>query len=663
MGDDMSTLAALIESSRPASYAEANREHLLAEFARLRSLLTGEIAASGSNVETVQWDFDHPPAIDILTSIFDLSPFERDLLLLSAAAEMEADIGELCGRLTGRTQRNCPTFGLALSLLPNPNWNALAPSSPLRHFRLIELDPSSGLAAAPLRIDERILHFLAGSNRMDARLQSILRFQSLDALLAESHNALLDSLIHNFSASPESLSLHLHGDDAAAQRAIAARIAQHFGRHLFILRAENAPAPGADLEQFLALWSREAILLPAFILLDAHGDAPIANIRALAERIPAPLLLANRDPEKLHRLAWRHEVNMPEPAEQRRMWQSALSANLSNESLAGNTIVDITPDRMLDRISEQFRLSAETIGTITSGAVAVPHCDLRSLAAQLWESCRSVSRPQLDLLAERIDACAEWDDLVLPEAQISVLKMLVSQARNRMTVYEHWGFASRGRRGLGMSALLSGPSGTGKTLAAEVIANELDLDLYRIDLSAVVSKYIGETEKNLKKVFDAAEQGGVVLLFDEADALFGKRSEVRDSHDRYANIEVGYLLQRMEQFQGVAILTTNTKSSLDKAFQRRLRFTVDFPFPGVAEREAIWRRAIPDEAPTLGIDPARLAQLPMPGGNIRNIALNAAFLAAEEGQPLKMSHLREAAHLEAAKTERPITAAETRGWE
>ena len=200
-------------------------------------------------------------------------------------------------------------------------------------------------------------------------------------------------------------------------------------------------------------------------------------------------------------------------------------------------------------------------------------------------------------------------------------------------------------------------------MAAEVLARELRLDLYRIDLSAVVSKYIGETEKNLKQVFDAAEEGGVLLLFDEADALFGKRSEVSDSHDRYANIEVGYLLQRMEAYQGLAILTTNLKSSIDTAFQRRLRFTVNFPFPDAAQREAIWRNVFPAATPTRRTSiTEKLAQLNVTGGNIRNIALNAAFLAAEAGTPVDMANLVEAAKLEAQKIERPLSDAETRGW-
>jgi SpoVK/Ycf46/Vps4 family AAA+-type ATPase len=198
-------------------------------------------------------------------------------------------------------------------------------------------------------------------------------------------------------------------------------------------------------------------------------------------------------------------------------------------------------------------------------------------------------------------------------------------------------------------------------MAAEVLAGELRRDLFRIDLSAVVSKYIGETEKNLARVFDEAEDSGAILLFDEADALFGRRSEVRDSHDRYANIEVSYLLQRMEAYRGLAILTTNQKTALDPSFQRRLRFIVHFPFPDLAQREAIWRRAFPAVSPTSGLDCAKLAKLHMTGGQIRNIALNAAFQAAADASPIKPAHLLAAAHHEGAKRERPLSDAETRG--
>lgn len=273
-----------------------------------------------------------------------------------------------------------------------------------------------------------------------------------------------------------------------------------------------------------------------------------------------------------------------------------------------------------------------------------------------------MGRQQLDDLAQRIEPVSCWEELILPEHQKAILHQIVAHVRNRLKVCEDWGFARKSVRGLGLSTLFAGESGTGKTMAAEVLANELHLDLYRIDLSSVVSKYIGETEKNLRKVFDAAESSGVILLFDEADALFGKRSEVRDSHDRYANIEVSYLLQRMEAYRGLAVLTTNMKAALDGAFSRRLSFVVQFPFPDQPQRELIWRRIFPSATPVEQLDYAKLARLSMSGGNIRSIALNAAFLAADEGTPVGMRHLVQAAHTEAAKRERPLSDAETKGW-
>jgi hypothetical protein len=439
----------------------------------------------------------------------------------------------------------------------------------------------------------------------------------------------------------------LCGDDARGQEEIAALLAQDARRQLYLLRAEDAPASAAEIDQFVALWTREAALLPAALLIQCGVSTPPAAVRQLLERLPAPLVLASRDPVHLERLSLRYEVNKPEPAAQKRLWRRALGP--AAESLNG----------LLDNLSEQFRLSAETISALGSAAVAG---DGRADPDVLWKVCRALARPRLEDLAERIHPMATWDDLVLADAQKQILRQLAAQARYRMTVYESWGFAEKGRRGLGISALFSGASGTGKTLAAEVLARELELDLYRIDLSGVVSKYIGETEKNLKQVFDAAEEGGVLLLFDEADALFGKRSEVKDSHDRYANIEVGYLLQRMENFQGLAILTTNLKSSLDKSFQRRLRFTVDFPFPDAAQREAIWQRVFPSRTPLKNVNPKLLAQLNMTGGSIRNIALNSAFLAAEAHGAVAMEHLLQAARLEAIKIERPLSDTETRGW-
>jgi len=285
-----------------------------------------------------------------------------------------------------------------------------------------------------------------------------------------------------------------------------------------------------------------------------------------------------------------------------------------------------------------------------------------ALERELWRACRERTRKPLDDLAQRVELVASWSDLVLPDQQLATLRQIAAHARQRLTVLERWGFGARSSRGLGISVLFSGESGTGKTMAAEVLANELQLDLYRIDLASLVSKYIGETEKNLRRVFDAAEASGAILLFDEADALFGKRSDVKDSHDRYANIEVSYLLQRMEVYRGLAILTTNLKGGIDTAFQRRLQFVVQFPFPDATLRERIWRGVFPCATPLAGVDPAKLAQLNVAGGAIRNIAINAAFQAAEAGSPVQMVHLLQAARCEALKRERPFSDAEVRGW-
>jgi len=630
-----------------------NRNYLLSEFAALRRCLGCEVdSAPTPDADEDLRRMDPPAPIDALTAIFELSTFERALLLLLAGVEMDAALATQCGEAAGRSQRGGVTFSLAMATLPEPHWSALSPSSPLRRFRLIEMDSGHGLTSAPLRISERILHYIAGVNLLDEALDNILRRKPKPEWMAEQHFRLAADIMRRLDGDlPPATALHLCGDDPEAQENVAALIAHYAGRELFVLRMEDTPAAGSDMDQFLRLWTRESLLLPALLLLQWESDAPTIAARQLAERIPGTLLIASRDPIRRHHPVERYEVNKTGPVDQMRLWTEALG---QSGPLPGLTVAEI---------AEQFRFSAETIVSICQSVQSAPSDDgAPQLSEKLWSACRMHGRPHLETLAERIVPCAGWDDLVLPQTQMQTLRQLVSQSRHRMTVYETWGFAAKGRRGLGLSALFSGPSGTGKTLAAEVLAHELKLDLYRIDLSAVVSKYIGETEKNLKQVFDAAESGGVLLLFDEADALFGKRAEVKDSHDRYANIEVGYLLQRMESFQGIAVLTTNFKPSLDKGFQRRLRFSVDFPFPDAAQRQAIWRRVFPRETPTTGLEPARLAALNMTGGNIRNIALNAAFLAAEAHQPVGMPHILQAAQFEAVKVERPLAETEIRGW-
>jgi SpoVK/Ycf46/Vps4 family AAA+-type ATPase len=307
------------------------------------------------------------------------------------------------------------------------------------------------------------------------------------------------------------------------------------------------------------------------------------------------------------------------------------------------------------RALQQFRVESSLLEQVLQ---SVPESgDAAATEQVLWQALREAARGGLDALALRIDSSTTFDDLVVPPFVATQLQEIAAQLRHRQTVYEEWGLGHGQTRGLGIATLFAGESGTGKTTAAEAIANVAGLDLYRIDLSSVVSKYIGETEKNLARLFDAAEASGAILLFDEADALFGKRSDVKDSHDRYANIEVAYLLQRIESYRGLAILTTNMKGALDRAFLRRLRFIVQFPFPDVQAREQIWKRQFSSGTPVEHVDFAALARLQLTGGSIRSVAIQAAFRAADSNRKIDQQLLIEAAHVEHAKLERTMNGA------
>jgi SpoVK/Ycf46/Vps4 family AAA+-type ATPase len=303
-------------------------------------------------------------------------------------------------------------------------------------------------------------------------------------------------------------------------------------------------------------------------------------------------------------------------------------------------------------LARKFRLTARQIADAAYSArnecaMADGELRLEDLAA----ACRRLSSQTLADLAVKISPAYGWEQLVLPADRLERLRELCSQLQHRHRVFDEWGFGAHLSHGKGLSALFTGPPGTGKTMAAEVIARELGLDLYKVDLSAVVSKYIGETEKNLAKIFKEADSSNAILFFDEADALFGKRTEVADAHDRYANIETSYLLQKMEEYEGVVILASNLRENMDEAFVRRLRFIVDFPFPDESSRLRIWRTHFPPQAPLADdLDYGLLArQLQVAGGNIKNIVLNAAFLASADGGAIAMSHLLHSARREFEK--------------
>lgn len=608
------------------------------------------------NREEIDTGQKEASAVHALSSAFLLSSFEQDLLLLCAGMELDARFMPLCAELQGESRKPHPTFSLALRALPGAHWSALLPAGPLRRWRLIEIGSGDALVFSPLRIDERVLHYLAGLSYLDERLQSLVEPVPIIEHIPASYRSVAEEIKHIFSSESQSVPavIQLCGMDGDAKRSIAAKALGEMGIGLFCMNAEDIPAAASEREVLARLWEREAFLSNCALMVDFEeidrGERMNAAISFL-ENIQSPLLTISPQPLLLRRhRSIRLEVKRAKPDEQREMWQRAL----------GPAAMPL--DGRLDGLVAQFNLGMNEIQAASSQALAGECLDGEELSVRLWEACCSESRPRLEDLAQRIEPAAEWDDLVLPKQQILVLREVGMHVRQRAQVYDSWGFAGKGSRGLGISALFAGDSGTGKTMAAEVLASDLKLDLYRIDLSQVVSKYIGETEKNLRKVFDAAEGGGAILLFDEADALFGKRSEVKDSHDRYANIEISYLLQRMEAYRGLAILTTNMKSALDRAFLRRIRFVVQFPFPDAANRARIWERIYPDETPTLGLNFEQLSRLNVAGGNIRNIALYAAFLAAEAGGPVKMQHLLRAAQVEYAKMERAPTEGEVGGW-
>jgi len=599
------------------------------------------------------------PAAEMLAARLGLNAFERDVLLLCAAMEFDTRIGLLCAQAQGDPAKTYPTFGLALAMFDDASWDALSPERPLRFWRLIEINQPGArpLIASALKADERIVNYLKGVNYLDDRIAPMLDVVAVDAeALAPSQQQKVDAIVEplRLGAARGSLPLvQLLGRSRASKLQIAQAVASTLGVDLRRLAADAIPSTAADQETLLRLWQRETALLNLALIVDAadldRASPQGISVQRLLSRMGGVCLVDVREPwAGLARDSFSIDVDKPTPLEQRAAWTAALGDDAAQHAA---------------RTATHFDFEIGTIRRIAADALAASADDRSRLPGLLWSYSLARGRPTLDQLAQRIDARAVWDDLKLPANEKSLLRQIADQAEHRSLVYDDWGFRDRLNRGLCISVLFAGPSGTGKTMAAEVIARELDLPLYRVDLSTVVNKYIGETEKNLRRLFDAADDGGAILHCDECDALFGKRSEVKDSHDRHANIEIDYLLQRIESFRGLAILTTNMKSALDTAFLRRLRFVVNFPFPSAAERAAIWRAAFPSGMKIGNLDFDQLARFDLTGGSIHNIALNAAFLAARDLGRVTMPIVLEAARAEYRKLDKAVNEADFRWLE
>lgn len=591
---------------------------------------------------------------DEVARLFGLDDFGRNILLLCAYASLEPEAQRQLAALLGVDGVQAPTVGVALARLPGAHWQALAADEPLRKSRLAALEGQGAIATRRIVLAEPALFRLLGAPGLGPLSSTYLRPIPTGGAMAPNRARLAERIAARMDLPGEPV-LHLVGPDPDGKL-------QAFDRAVgraYALNSQSLPATTGEIMELGAELDRDMRLTGARLALAHVSSEDDRSAQLFAECYPGPLAIVSTEPLQVgRRRALRLEMPIMTAAEQRPVLETALGD--LNQRLNGAVC----------SIAATFRMPPEAAAAVAAELSTVPPTpDLKdgeedpALAKAAWEACRRAARPRMDDLAQRVHSAPEWDDLILPTRQKELLAAIAAQVRNRAQVYEEWDFAKRlQNKGLGVSVLFSGPSGAGKSMAGEVLGAALDLDVYRVDLSALVSKWVGETEKNLRRVFDAAEDGGVILQFDEADALFGRRSEVKDSHDRHANIEVSYLLQRLEAYRGLCILTTNMRDNIDEAFLRRIRFSVEFRFPNRGERLAIWRRMFPQAVPLNGVDYDRLAQFKVPGGSIRNIALGATFLAADKGGAVSMDDILAAARQEYDKLGRSMTDAEQAGW-
>jgi AAA+ superfamily predicted ATPase len=612
-----------------------------------------------------------------VSQLFQLTQFEESCLIICLAPELDRKYEKLYAYVQDDVTRNRPSIDLALNLLCNSIQEQVAARlsfdsrAPLLKYRLLQTsdgapESPSTLLSRPLKIDNRIVNFLLGINQIDQRLEPFARLEVPDKAKCPAGTEeirgritqLWRSHLNAQEALGRKLVSYLCGPRGSGRLALAKAVSLDMGLPLIVADARRIVAAAQPFDEIICLLGRECVLQPAALCLEnldallVDDDKHREQLSSLAEMIGSLSLVTFllgtqqwKPPESLNQhLFVSTQLPVPDERERKALWETQLSL-LGQIQIAGEA----------GGLASKFRF---TPGQIAEAVVAAQHQARWRAPDQpqvtvddLYAACRIQSNLRLSKLAQKIEPKYEWADLVLPDDQLSQIREICHQAQYRYLVYGEWGFDRKLSLGKGLNVLFAGPPGTGKTMTAEVVSNELRLDLYKIDLSQVVSKYIGETEKNLHQIFLEAQTSNAILFFDEADALFGKRSEVKDAHDRYANIEIGYLLQKMEEYEGIAILATNLRQHLDEAFVRRMHVIVEFPFPDEEDRRRIWEVTFPSEAP-VGADvsfPRLAREIQLAGGNIKNIALAAAFYAAQDGKVITTEHLARAASREYQK--------------
>lgn len=614
------------------------------------------------------------PPLGWLQENFGLSAFDIDVIAIALAPELDRRYERLYAYLQDDVRCKRPTVDLALNLLCPSAIDKIkrrvhfAPESPLIYHNLLHLVLNVEIAqptllAHALKLDEQVITFILGQKQLDSRLIQFCELVepkiSFDDLpLNQDIKQPLETLVVQSRQISKPLKLYFQGEDKIIKLQTAEALAKSLQTSLLIVNFKQVLEAKIEVNKTIQLLFSQALFTNTLLYLEgieALQETEIYSYEFLLNQIykyPNIIILSslrswvNNSTKPIGILTILFPV--PDFAQRKIYWQKYLT----------NTGFFLE-EKEINILSDRFRLNshqiAEAVATVSNQAnwqtakINVNSKDFQ--VANLSIAARSQSQHNLTSLARKIKPIYTWDDLILPAYQKTLLQEICNQVKYYHLVWNEWGFKNKLSLGHGLSVMFSGVPGTGKTMAAEIIASELQLDLYKIDLAQIVSKYIGETEKNLDRIFIAATNANAILLFDEADTIFGKRTEVKDAHDRYANLEVGYLLQKMEEYDGLAILTTNLRSNMDDAFTRRLRFIIDFPFPNEKQRRQIWQKIFPQNAPCSSeLDLNFLAQkLEITGAEIRNIALNAAFLAADEGKEIKMTHLLQAVQCEYQK--------------
>jgi SpoVK/Ycf46/Vps4 family AAA+-type ATPase len=620
-----------------------------------------------------------------LERLFHLSAPELDALLICLLPDLDLKYQRLYAYLQNDATKKSPTVDLVLRLLQQSFAerisvrSSFSPEAPLIKYHLLRIGDNQNLKIVPLmtrslQVDERITNYLLEIDQVDARL-STFSFRShsetklSDVVMPDDIKDRLHRLAMGFKEEP--LICYFQGAHGVGKHTAAEAICYELGVPLFIVDVNRMTEVDTPLELLIRLVFREGRLQNAALFFDNcdvlfSGETGVKSAAStiITELEDYPWWIFFTGELNLPPKGALHNrphiiVEFPAPSylERKQLWERQWN---DQQYLAS--------DIDFNDLASKFRLSGGQIRDASASAKSLalwrtPEKGLVTMQ-DLYLACRRQSGHRLKNLAHQIYPKYEWNDIVLPKDSMEQLIEICTYVKYYHTVYDDWGFGRKVVRGKGLNVLFAGPSGTGKTMAAEIMANELGIDLYKIDLSAIVSKYIGETEKNLDRIFKEGQTANAILFFDEADALFGKRSEVRDSHDRYANIEIAYLLQKMEDYDGVVILATNLRKNLDEAFARRMHFTVDFPVPEEPDRQRIWQSIFPTEAPlTHDIDFSFLArQFKITGGNIKNIAVSAAFLAAQDGGCITMEDLIRATKREYQKMGKLCTEGDFAGY-